>query len=171
MWFLTKRERRQRAIDKWYALWSKKPVELAPFLNRESGTFWESLGEDADDRRIKQVKHDLTWFAQQMSDKEYRDKVIKCWLDKAEADASFASSLDKELGLRTNAEDDEYATHWSTMRNQGWLLYALIAIGISLVSLFVSLYALDRSTEQVAAPQEENTNEQIQENDETPKPP
>ena len=74
---------------------------------------------------------------------EFRKRAFRLWLNEAESSSGFGADLDSLLGLRTDAEQEEYEAHWATVRNKCAAWAILIAIASLLISILVHLRSGD----------------------------
>lgn len=135
--FNSKRQKRQKQIRK---LSQNKWKVLPEFLitNEHFEEFEPDIGESI---QLKGAK-----LTSKIHDPSFRNDACFIWLDFAEEDTDFAKKLDRFLGLRTDREDKEYHEHWATKRNKVYVWIAILAIVISLVSLTVSIFTLQKSS-------------------------
>lgn len=75
-----------------------------------------------------------------------KSELIEDWLDEADKGGSYATKVDRHLGLRTFREDVEYRNHWKTERNKVYICFAVLAFVISLVSLAVAIISYVKSS-------------------------
>ena len=74
-----------------------------------------------------------------INDATWRKNATVIVLDEAEAIGDFATPLERQLGLPTDAEEREYQAWWTVGRNKAYVWFTFLAVIISIIALWIAL--------------------------------